>query len=77
MLLAFFGGGFVPLSLYPPVLRAVAYALPNGASQAGLTQILEGTGQPISLLWFAATVWLWAALLAGTAIALQIRRMHS
>ena len=77
MMLAFFGGGFVPLSLYPPLLRNAAYGLPNGAAQAGITQLFEGEGHSPALLWRVSTVFLWAAVLVCTAIALQGRRLRS
>jgi ABC-type multidrug transport system permease subunit len=77
MMLAFFGGGFVPLSIYPPVLRAIAYALPNGAAQAGLTQALNGQGNTQQVALRTFTVVIWAAILISIAIILQKRKMRA
>jgi len=77
VMLAFFGGGFVPLSAYPPFLRAAAYILPNGAAQAGMSEVLIGLGNLREFSLCAGTVWLWAVVLVGTAIILQARRMRT
>jgi ABC-type multidrug transport system permease subunit len=77
VMLAFFGGGFVPLSAYPPFLRAAAYALPNGAAQAGMSGVLLGLGSLHEFSLRVGTVWLWATLLVVTAIILQQRRMRT
>jgi ABC-type multidrug transport system permease subunit len=77
MLLAFLGGGFVPLSLYPAFLRTLAYALPNGAAQAGIFQTLESPGNLQDIFWRVAAVWAWAFVLISAAISMQNRRMHS
>jgi ABC-type uncharacterized transport system permease subunit len=77
VMLAFFGGGFVPLSAYPPFLRAAAYALPNGAAQAGMSEVLLGLGNLHQLSLRVGIVWLWAAVLVLTAIVLQQRRMRT
>ena len=77
VMLAFFGGGFVPLSAYPPFLRAAAYALPNGAAQAGISGVLLGFGNLREFSLRVGTVWLWAVVLVVTAIILQQRRMRT
>ncbi len=40
MLLALFGGAFVPVDNYPQPWRSLASLLPNGAAQAGMTRVL-------------------------------------
>jgi ABC-type multidrug transport system permease subunit len=77
VMLAFFGGGFVPLSAYPPFLRAAAHGLPNGAAQAGMSGVLLGYGNLKEFSLRVGTVWLWALVLVVTAIILQQRRMRT
>jgi ABC-2 type transport system permease protein len=59
-LLSLLGASFMPIEMYPPVLRRVAELLPNGAAQRGMVDILVQRRPALELVPAAAVVWLWA-----------------
>jgi len=74
MVLALLGGAFVPADNYPPFLRAVALAMPNGATQQGMINLLvhgQGPGDVTRLL---LTCWTWGVGAMAIAVLLERTR---
>jgi ABC-2 type transport system permease protein len=68
MLLAIFGGAFVPVDNYPQPWRVLATLLPNGAAQAGMSRILISGWSAGAAAVPLFAVWAWAAALSLFAI---------
>jgi ABC-type multidrug transport system permease subunit len=72
MLLALFGGAFVPVADYPGPWRILALGLPTGAAQMGMGLVLAGP----SGVWPGLqilTLWIWALVLSAAAVAIYRR----
>jgi hypothetical protein len=74
MLLSLLGGTFVPAENYPPLLRSVAFAMPNGAAQQGFVDVLAHAHTFTHVAGRVATTWAWAIVLTGTSLFLGLRR---
>jgi ABC-2 type transport system permease protein len=73
MMLSLFGGAFIPVENYPPMWRALASLLPNGAAQAGMARALSVNGPAAGIGVQVATIWIWAAALSVAAFAMRPR----
>ena len=77
LLLSLLGGSFVPAEQYPPLLRALALLLPNGAAQQGLVDVLAHGRTLLEVSARVLNVWTWAGALLAAAVALEARRLMS
>ena len=75
MLLALLGGTFVPADNYPPFLRSVALAMPNGATQQGMINLLVHRQAPSHVVGLLGTAWIWG--IGGMAIAMVLERTRT
>jgi ABC-type multidrug transport system permease subunit len=73
MMLSLFGGAFIPVENYPPMWRALASLLPNGAAQAGMARALSVNAPAAGVGIQVATIWIWAAALSLAAFAMRPR----
>lgn len=74
MVLALLGGTFVPAESYPPFLRSLAYALPNGATQQGMVDVLIHQRALAGIAGRAAIVWAWSIATLAAAVLVERRR---
>jgi ABC-type multidrug transport system permease subunit len=72
MVLALLGGTFVPADNYPPFLQSVALAMPNGATQQGMINLLVHGQRPRDVVGLLATSWTWGVV--GMTIAVLFER---
>ena len=77
MMLSLFGGAFIPVENYPPMWRALASLLPNGAAQAGMARALSVNAPAAGIGVQIATIWIWAAALSLAAFAMRPRVPHA
>lgn len=75
MLLALLGGSFVPAEQYPPFLRGVAMAVPNGAAQQGFIEVLVHKLPLAQLGGRLAVTWAWGIATIGLAVYFERRRL--
>ncbi len=75
LMLSLLGGSFFPAEQFPAFLRAVAYAMPNGAAQQAFVDVL-GHGRTLGEVSARVTLtWVWALGTLGLALFFSRRRM--
>ncbi len=68
MVLSLLGGAFLPAENFPPFLRSLAYAMPNGAAQQGFIDVLAHGRSLLQVSTHLLTTWAWAIALTATAV---------
>jgi ABC-2 type transport system permease protein len=76
MMLALVGGSFVPADQFPPLLRGVAMAVPNGAAQQGFIDVLVHKLPLAQLGGRLAVTWAWGLGTIGLAMYFERRRLR-
>jgi len=76
IVLSLVGGSMMPVEILPGFLKTTAMALPNGASQFGLTQILVHKKGLADVSAQIGLVWMWAVATLGAAVWFEGRRLR-
>ena len=69
MLLSLLGGSFVPAEQFPPLLRGVAFTMPNGAAQQAFVDILAHGRTLAETAGRVIATWVWAVATLAIAAA--------
>lgn len=77
MVLSLVGGTFIPIEQYPEFLKPLAKALPNGAAQQGLVDVLVHGRTLADLGPASLALWTWALAALAFALAYERRQLAS
>jgi ABC-type multidrug transport system permease subunit len=76
MALSLFGGTFVPIETFPPILQRVAACTPNGTAQQAFIDVLVHKAPLAALGPQLAVTWVWGLVMLGLAVFFERRRLR-